>query len=669
MQDVTRTEANADVKGGNQINGIKSLLINSKMFFDALNNINNHKIETKAGIEKKIIEYTTNSNSMQDSIHSNGEINEYIKKGNFSKCKEDSYIFEIAEEKVNWKDLYKAIATFTYNESSSAIINKINEKEISYTKTTTNTKSRTIKLSETGFSKTISIVIAKNANKEHEVIGGKDKKQQKIAENCSIDDEILNIVNEKEQEYQKELIETFLIELRKYKENDDIQTIQDVLTIVCNEISAENEKLIIELNNKSGKAKEEVYYYFYKQKLEELNEAKKGLEKIFKKRDDFFKNKEENKESILDLDSRINEKINEINDIRKAFEEGCEKYYGSENGEDCRNFTEIYKEINKNIEEERKKVLKINGFTKLGVGFINGKTIKYKEKIEEFKKLDKIEKFETKVEYCVLGAIAYIDNNKEEHIDSNSEEDCDLLKGLLELIANKDNDNDKWIQKKNITKDEIENKIKNWKPKVLENKPVFAALTYYNEKEPVVNFVSKGELRPAYSYNEFDGKKYMIFMIPEKGNDDTVEPKYYVFKEGNLVTEKIPFTITHDIVDCDKAIAYDGKEKMEFIGKEELNINIKDNNIVNEADYLSNLLKAKYITNRNNNDSLNKYRTAVQDDALFINEIKEENDKEIEDDKEYVESGAENDKEKSEKGSKILKRRGETLGAGEGISL
>lgn len=683
MQDFTRTEANADVKGGNQINGIKSLVINSKMFFNALkdikdikdiNDINDTGIKTKADIEKKIIEYTTNSEeNAKASTRGNNEIEDYIKNGNFSECKEDSYLFKQAEkaekeeEEVNWKDLYKAIAIFTYNESTSAIIDKIDGKEeIVYTKTKPEPK--TIKLSKTGFSKTISIVIAKNAMKKH-TVGEKREQKQKISNIKNINDEILNIVNKKEQEYQKELIETFLIELRKYKKDSDIQTIKDVLTIVCKEISATNEDLVIELNNNSEKPKKEVYYYFYKQKLEELNEAKEKLEKTFKERDDFFGNQEENKELILNLDDKINDEIDKINNIREAFEEGCEKYHGSENSKDCKNFTEIYKEINKNIEEEREKVLKINGFTKLGVGFINGKTIEYKEKIEEFKGLDEIEKFKTKVEYCVLGAIAYIDNGKEKNIYSGNDEDDNLLTDLLKLIATKKEDG-KWIQKKDITKEEIENKIKNWKPEVLENKPVFAALTYYNEKEPVVNFVSKGELRPAYSYNEFDGKKYMIFMIPEKGND-VVEPKYYVFDEKGELVSKPPFTITHDIVNCNKAIAYDGNEKMETIDTQiNYQINGNQKNIVsdNNNNILSKLLKGKYITERKDGDSLNEYRTAVQDDALFINEIKEKNGKEIEEDKEYVESDPKKDGTESKKGSEILKRRGGMLGAGEGRS-
>ena len=68
-------------------------------------------------------------------------------------------------------------------------------------------------------------------------------KNRKASYDYFIDKEILDIAKNGNdvkslEKYQKELIETFLIELRKYKENDDIQTIQDVLTIVCKEISA-----------------------------------------------------------------------------------------------------------------------------------------------------------------------------------------------------------------------------------------------------------------------------------------------------------------------------------------------------------------------------------------------------------------------------------------------
>lgn len=634
-----------------------NLLINFKMLFHALkdNNI------TKADIEKKIIEYTTNDMAdLNAGTLDNNEIDSYIKDEKFSECKSDS-----DKSIKNWKDLYKAITDDGYCDAQSAKIAEINKKGIiKYRYGTQNEEcNKEIELVKTGFSKTISLVLAKNAMKEHDVDG---TKQKKIIGDRPIDKEILNIVNGKEQEYQKKLIETFLIELKKCSKDINIK---DVLVIVCKEIPAKKGEFVIELNGELRNPKKEICYYFYKQKLKELDKAKKELDKIFEKREEYFTH--QNKELIIESDRDINDKINEINIIKKYFKEKYDKNFGSENNEDSRKFQETYMQIINKIDQEKQKELEIDDFKKLGVGFIKGNTIKYKEKIEKLGELVKIEAFKTKFKYSVLGAIAYIgDDDKEKNIDSDSknEEELNLLGGLLEHIAIKSDG--KWIQKNGITEKEIKKAIEEtWNPDKLINKPVFAALTYYNTKgEPVVNFISKGELRPAYSYTDYNGKKYMTFMIPEKVNN-CVEPKYYVFnEEEKLVSnEKIPFKITHNIVDCKKAIAYDvDNNKMEFIGKEELKINIKDNNIVDKDGYLSNLLKEKYISKGKIEVDLEEYRGTYIDDALFINEIKEEKGGKIEEDKEYVKSSTEEDKAKSEKGSEILKRRWGMLGAGEG---
>lgn len=701
-------------------NKINNLVINEKMLFDFLEkflekndpeNLNEDNPEekniTKDDIEKEIVRCTIaksetkgNNGIYKSRKATSSNINNYLKGKEF-KQQDDNNPSE--EDEKRWQYLYSSLVFGGYVAHTSEKIYEIDKDgKIKYGVKSGN---KTIDLSKTGFSETISIILARNALMYHWV----DKKaKQKITEESIINPKIREIAEKginteeeaKEQaeqqksfqvsiEYQKELVKTFLSELKKYPKGADYKTIKDVLAIVCKEISANPSDLIIELtSDKELEAymKNALYYYFYKQKLEELNKVKGELEDVFKKRDEYFKNvnenidKRKNIENIFALDDGIKEKIIKIKNIRQAFIERCKEYKCSENDEDYKNFSKNYIDIFGQIQEQNDKVLDIGGdFKKLGVGFIKGKTIEYEKKAIDFNLGDEIEgDFKTKFKNSVLGAIAYIGDDGEKNIDSDSKikEELNLLKELLGLIANESGN--KWIQQQYKDED-IKDKIKRWKPTNLENKTLFAALTYYDEKKkPVVNFISRGELKPTYSYIEYEKETYKIFMIPEK-NEEKVEPKYYVFDTKGVLVKEPPFTIKHNIVDCEKVTAYYKAEDkvMEFNNNNNNILRSPDiddgkNNVVdNKNDKLSKLLKDKYIENDElgikPDSELGKYREIIEKDALFIDNVVTADRKNFEKNQKYKPYGANENEENYTMVDKILERKGKTLEVGEGI--
>ena len=294
------------------------------------------------------------------------------------------------------------------------------------------------------------------------------------------------------------------------------------------------------------------------------------------------------------------------------------------------------KEIEKYIKDNEQYKEKKDEFEELSVGFLSGEKVTVVEKPVIFKNIEDINEFKSKAQYCVLAAFAYIDNKNLQQYKEDNDNDEDL-ENLLNIVAKKDESSGKWYQDNDIEQKDITNKIKQWelKEEGRLDKPVFAALTYYDNDKPIVNFISRGHLRPAYSYIKYKGEVYNIFMIPEiNEKDNKAEPKYYVFKgnEQEVTKDDIPFKIKHNIVNCSKAIGCDDKDNIKIIDFSSNHFNddideVEKKHMGVNSD-LKKALKLNYFKNRSDY-SKEELREAVKENPLYREEVKTNDGKKI----------------------------------------